>query len=93
MKASLIKLFTPLLQQFDNNEEPANYKESHRTALKVMGVLFWFLSCGAIVTGYYAGSMISAFVPVLAFFCVGLVALVIGGLGSNGAVAKIWGTN
>ncbi|MDU0354521.1 hypothetical protein RS130_11760 [Paraglaciecola aquimarina] len=92
MKAVLSRFFEPLLRRFETGQAPANYKESHRKALLAMGILFLILACVSVVTAFYAGSAFGALIPALAFFCVGLVALVIGSLGSNAAVAKIWGT-
>ncbi|MBE1299175.1 MAG: hypothetical protein GJ680_04630 [Alteromonadaceae bacterium] len=91
MKSILIKLFSPILNQFETQDVAPNYKSSHRIALNVVGSLFLVLSIGA---GYAArfGDDLGFFIPVVVFFCLGLVALVVGTLGSNGAVWKIWGT-
>lgn len=64
MSNGLSKVFWPILKHFETDQEPANYKKSHRVAL----------------------------IPVVVFAALGVVAVVIGALGSNGAVSKIWGT-
>lgn len=91
MKEILTKIFWPILKFFETGEEPANYKKSHRVALNVLGALFMLLSFGSAGAAYASGDL-GAIVPVLVFFCVGLVAAVVGTLGSNRAVSKIWGT-
>ncbi|MBE0506914.1 MAG: hypothetical protein IBX50_09385 [Marinospirillum sp.] len=90
MKQMLIKIFWPILSFFETGEQSANYKESHRFVLNIVGTLFLFLSMVSAWAGYTSGA-VGALIPVVVFFCVGLVALVLGTLGSNAAVTKIWG--
>jgi isoprenylcysteine carboxyl methyltransferase (ICMT) family protein YpbQ len=91
MRNILTRIFWPILKFFETDAEPANYKKSHRVALNILGVLFMFLS---LVSAWAAYSVVGlgSLIPVVVFFCVGLVAVVVGSLGSVGAVAKIWGT-
>ncbi len=91
MKKLLIRIFWPILKIFETDEEATNYKKSHRVALNIVGVLFIFLSLISSAAAYSVGGA-SALIPVIIFFCAGLVAVVVGSLGSNGAVSKIWGT-
>lgn len=91
MKSLLRSTFWPILKFFESDTEPANYRKSHRVALIVVGVLFLALSIGASIAAGYSGDL-GALIPFVVFFCLGLVALVVGALGSNAAVAKIWGT-
>lgn len=91
MKSLLRKMFWPILKFFETGAEPVNYRKSHRVALIVVGVLFLGLSIGASIAAGYSGDP-GAMIPFVVFFCLGLVALVVGTLGSNAAVAKIWGT-
>ncbi|PCJ20994.1 MAG: hypothetical protein COA96_15365 [SAR86 cluster bacterium] len=91
MKNILTKIFWPILKFFETNEKPTNYKKSYRVALNILGTLFVLLSLGSAWAAYYSGGL-SSFIPVVVFFCVGLVAIVVGSLGSSGAVSKIWGT-
>ncbi len=92
MKKMLTTLFWPILKFFEVGQEPPNYKSSHRLALNVLGALFIFLSGVSAVSAFYSEVTVGAVIPVIVFFLVGLVALVIGSLGTNRAVAKIWGT-
>ncbi len=57
--------------------------------LLVIGVLFGGL--GLAVAVLAQGKALTYLFPALVFGAVGLLALVVGGLGSDRAVAKIWG--
>ncbi len=91
MKQLLIKLCWPILSFFETDVVAANYKKSHRVALNVMGALFLLLSVVS-AGAFTATKDLGALLPVIVFGLVGLIALVVGTLGSNGAVCKIWGT-
>lgn len=90
MKEPLRAVFAPLLNVFERGEEPFVYRPSHRTILKVVGVLFLSLACALVGVGVVAGQPGVA-IPGVVFFCVGLTALVVGFLGTDRAVSKIWG--
>lgn len=90
MKNILSKLFWPILRFFETDEVAPNYKKSHRVALNIMGSLFIFLSAISAKATLFTGDL-GSLLPVIVFSLVGLVALVVGTLGSNGAVCKIWG--
>jgi hypothetical protein len=87
----LTKIFWPILRFFETDQVPENYKASHRVSLNVLGVLFVGLSFFA-AWAASSSDQISGFIPVVVFFCVGLIAVVVGTIGSKGAVSKIWGT-
>jgi hypothetical protein len=91
MKSSLTKIFWPILRYFETGEDSANYKKSHRVALNGVGALFLLLSLVSAVAASSAGGA-GSLIPVIIFFCAGTVTVVVGSLGSNGAVSKIWGT-
>ncbi|GAA0426802.1 hypothetical protein GCM10009133_39220 [Cocleimonas flava] len=91
MKSSFRALLSPILKLFESGEGPYNYKKSHRTILNVVGCLFILLSL-VTVAGGLASSLMGAIIPFLVFFLGGLLCLVIGTLGTDRAVAKIWGT-
>jgi hypothetical protein len=91
MKNILKRIFWPILKFFETNEDLANYKKSHRVALNVVGALFIFLSLVSAAAAYSIGG-VGSLIPVIIFFCAGIVAVVVGSLGSNSAVSKIWGT-
>lgn len=90
MKSAMRKLFSPVLRFFESGEGTYNYKKSHRMVLLCVGVLFLFLSMitlgAAVVT-----SQLAAIIPFLVFLMLGSVCLVVGGLATDRAVAKIWG--
>ncbi|MAM88838.1 MAG: hypothetical protein CME36_16155 [unclassified Hahellaceae] len=91
MKSVMTRIFWPILRLFETDKPSANYRKSHRVALNVLGTLFTLLSLGSAIVGYSSGEL-GAFIPVVAFFCIGTVALAVGLLGSDGAVSKVWGT-
>jgi hypothetical protein len=82
MKDSLRKLFAPILNIFEGGEEPYNYRPSHRKILIAVGSLYF----GSIAGG--AG----AYIPTVVFLLVSTFCFVVGGLGSDRAVARIWGS-
>ena len=90
MKDILRRVFWPILKFFETSENSGAHRKSHRVALNIVGVLFILLSFGSAAAGYASGQ-IASLIPVLVFFSVGLVAVVLGTLGSNDAVSKIWG--
>lgn len=90
MKQALRALFAPLLTRLESGDKPYNHKPINRKLLIVLGILFSGLSAGVVVVGMNAGN--AGFVlPALVFGTVGVVALVVGGLGNDRAVARIWG--
>jgi hypothetical protein len=91
MKKRLAKIFWPILTFFETGGDPTNYKKSHRVALNVVGILFIFLSVVSATAAAATGG-VGSLIPVIIFVCVGIVAVVVGSLGSNSAVSKIWGT-
>ena len=90
MKRILTKLFWPILRVFETEEEPINYKSSHRVILNIVGSLFVLLSLGSAAAALKSDQL-GSLVPVVVFFCIGFVSLLVGALGSDNAVAKIWG--
>ncbi|MFT4940832.1 MAG: isoprenylcysteine carboxyl methyltransferase (ICMT) family protein YpbQ [Paraglaciecola sp.] len=91
MRNILTRIFWPILKFFETDVEPDNYKKSHRVALNILGTLFIFLSLVSAWAAYSIAGL-GSLIPVVVFCCVGLVAVVVGSLGSMGAVSKIWGT-
>ena len=90
MKALLRTLFSPLLDVFERGTEPYAYRPLNRKLLIVMGVLFSGLAAGVYLAGR-GGDDIAYLLPVLVFGAVGVVCLVVGGLGNERAVSRIWG--
>ncbi|MBL4782780.1 MAG: hypothetical protein JKX92_11115 [Porticoccaceae bacterium] len=91
MKPILRKLFSPLLRYFEAGEGTYGYKKSHRVVLIVAGCLFLCLASAIIAAGAIFSRMGAVF-PSLIFFCVGTTCLAVGSLGTDRAVAKIWGS-
>lgn len=89
MKNKLRKFLRPILAIFESGEGEFDYKSSHRLILKVVGSLFLVLSTISLVAGIVASQM-GALLPSLVFFLVGFVCLVVGFLGNDRAVARIW---
>lgn len=90
MKDTLRALFSPILSRFEAGEEPYNYQPSHRTILKAVGALFLLLSL-VCLHGARVTAQPGAWLPFVIFFAAALVCGVVGLLGNDRAVAKIWG--
>ncbi|MEL0637322.1 MULTISPECIES: hypothetical protein [Marinomonas] len=89
MKALLKKLCSPLLVSFEKGEGEYVYKDSHRKILIIMGLLFLAISLASLFLAIKfteAGGII----PIVVFLGVGLVCEIVGFLGSDRAVSKIW---
>jgi hypothetical protein len=90
MKDLLRTAFSPILSTFESGDEEFNYRKSHRTILIVMGVLFGGLASIVFVMAS-GGESMGFLIPVVVFGLVSLVTLVVGLLGNERAVSKIWG--
>ena len=90
MKTRLQALFSPVLDYFESGEGDYNYKASHRTILVVIGVLFLALSLVSLAAAIMTAQIAAGF-PFLIFFGAGAVCVIVGGLGSDRAVAGLWG--
>lgn len=90
VKARLRKIFSPLLKGLERGTEPYHYKPLSRKILLFFGATFiglgvlaaWLIPTGAEL-GYYF--------PVVVFILAGGYGLLVGLLGEDRAVAKIWG--
>ncbi len=90
MKQKLRIIFSAILNIFESGTEPFSYKSSHRTILVVMGGLFTGLA--TLVFWLAQGEDPGYLLPVLVFGGIGLLSLLIGLIGTDRAVAKIWGS-
>ena len=90
MKQALRQLFSPLLTPLEAGQETYNYKPSHRTILLVVSGLFFGLA--TIVAVMAQGQSAGYYFPVIVFGSVSAVGLIVGSLGTDRAVAKIWGS-
>lgn len=88
MKSMLRRLFSPILNVFEKEEDVVNYKPSHRVILIVIGILFGSLSAG--VLWLAQGADVGYLLPVVVFACISFVCLVVGLLGKDSAVSRIW---
>lgn len=90
MKQILRTLFSPVLNVFEKGTDPYSYKPMHRKILIVVSILFLSLAMLVLYlmpvdadTGYL--------LPVVVFSTVAVVGLVVGLLGTDRAVSRIWG--
>lgn len=91
MKNLFQTLFSPILNLFESGDEVYAYKPSHRTILLAVGSLFTLLAAGVFVVGLN-GEGYGFLLPGFVFGGAALVSLVVGALGSERAVAKLWGS-
>ncbi len=90
MKQPLRLLFSPLLRWFESGNEPYDYKPSNRAILVILGSLF--VGLATLVSAFSIGEDLSYLFPVFVFGGIGALSLVIGFLGTDRAVATIWGS-
>ena len=90
MKTLLTRWFWFVLRHFEEGDSPYTYKPMHRKALIAVGVLFGVLCGGSIFLS--AGTTGLGFlIPTSIFGIAAAVSLIVGLLGSDRAVARIWG--
>tara|TARA_R110002073_G_scaffold161665_2_gene317249 strand:+ start:94 stop:378 length:285 start_codon:yes stop_codon:yes gene_type:complete len=90
MKTTLIKIFSPILNQFENESDEYILKPLNRKVVLAIGALMSGLSI-LILFLAWPDKISSYFLPPLIFGMVGITALVVGCLGSDHAVAKLIG--
>lgn len=90
MKNQLRKIFSPILRVFESGQGDYRYKGSYRTILIAVGALFLLLSLVSLVAAFYTAQP-GAWLPFVVFFSAGSVCWIVGFLGTDRAVAKIWG--
>jgi hypothetical protein len=88
VKELLRTLFSPILAVFESGDEPYHYSASHRTILIIVGILFSGLA--GLVFWLVQGLELTYLLPVVVFGGIAFLSLVIGLLGSDRAVAKVW---
>ncbi len=90
MRNQLRKFFWFILRHFEDENQVYAYKPINRIILLTVGLLFTAL---AILTYIFSSSAegFGFLIPVIVFLMVGSTCLVVGLLGSDQAVAKIWG--
>ncbi|MFT7235330.1 MAG: hypothetical protein ACI9QV_000904 [Methylophagaceae bacterium] len=90
MKQLLRLLFSPILNIFEKNTDPYVYKPLNRKILIFMGLVFAGLT-SLVLNFIPEGVGVSFLIPVIVFGLIAMVTLVVGFLGNERAVAKIWG--
>ena len=90
MKQLFRAFFSPVLKVFESGQEPFVYKRSHRVILLFIGGLFSGLA--SLVFIFSQGADPAYLLPVLIFGGAGGLCLIIGLIGTERAVAKIWGS-
>lgn len=83
-------LFLPVLNLFESGSGSFDYKPLNRAILVILGSLF--VGLAMLVTLFAPGEDLSYLFPVVVFGGIGVLSLVIGFLGTDRAVAKIWGS-
>ncbi|BFM18270.1 hypothetical protein R50073_44530 [Maricurvus nonylphenolicus] len=93
MKSLLRQVCAPVLTIFESGDGDYAYKPSHRIVLIVMGCLFSGLAAMVVALMLLgSGGDPGYAIPALVFGGAGLVSLIVGTLGNDRAVAKIWGS-
>ena len=90
MKQVLIRTFWFILKHFEHGERNYVYKPMNRIILLVVGILFCALAITTLIFSF-STSGYGFLIPLIVFSMVGCVCLVVALLGSDQAVAKIWG--
>ena len=90
MKERLRKVFLPILNIFEVGDEAFVYKPSHRSILKILSFMLSCLAAAVFVLG--RGEDLGYLLPVFLFGGVGFVGMTVAFLGTDRAVAKIWGS-
>ena len=90
MRNQLRHLFGFILQPFEQGDESFTHKPLNRKILVAVGALFGML-CAVSITLAIANGQAGYLIPIVVFGGASLVSLVVGLLGSDRAVAKIWG--
>lgn len=90
MKNTFRKLFAFILTPLESGSEDFVYKPSHRSILIGVGTIF--VGLASIVFNMALGKDVGYLLPVIIFGLAGLLSLIVGLLGSDRAVAKVWGS-
>lgn len=89
MKAIMRKLCSPVLGMFESGEGEFDYKPSYRTILIVLGLLCLVIASVSLVMTLMTSEP-AGVIPILLFLLTGLVCEIVGLLGTDRAVARIW---
>ncbi|WP_211085001.1 hypothetical protein [Marinomonas profundi] len=89
MKEGMRKLCSPVLKMFESGEGDYDYKSSYRTILIVLGGLCFVIASISMMMTLATGEA-AGVIPIMLFLLTGLVCEIVGFLGSDRAVARIW---
>ncbi|MFT4677304.1 MAG: hypothetical protein ACJAX5_002963 [Patiriisocius sp.] len=90
MKNLLRRILSPLLMPLEAGSSAYSYKPSHRTILIFMSAMF--IGMAALVIWIMPGWDSGYLLPIIVFGGAGILGLIVGGLGEDRAVARIWGS-
>ena len=90
MHSTLRYFFWFILKYFEEDGQDYVYKPINRIILLTVGLLFSALAI-LIVIFSVSSDGLGFLIPVVVFLAVGITCLVVGFLGTDQAVAKIWG--
>ena len=89
MKQLLRNVFSFVLNRFEKGDEPYHYDKTHRAITIAVGVLFMVIAAISV----YLITILqtpAAVLPVIVFGGVSLISLIVGLLGNDRAIARIW---
>ena len=90
MKQTLRTLCKPILDRFETGTVPYAYKSLNRKILIIMGLLFAVIA-GVVISYVISNAAYGYALPAIIFSGVAITCIIVGGLGTERAVAKIWG--
>ena len=90
MKSLIRQLFSAVLSPLESGNEPFAYKPSHRIILVIMSTLF--IGLATTVAFLIPEGQVGYYLPVILFGGAGLLGIIVGTVGSDRAVAKLWGS-
>ena len=90
MKALLRRIFKPLLAPLERGDGDYVYTPSHRIILMVISVLFLFLASLSLFLA--PEGQWDYMIPVVVFGGAGLFCILVGSVGKDIAVARLWGS-
>lgn len=88
MKNLVRAIFSPILKPLEAGDEPYLYKRSHRIILITVSGLFTFLAS----LSFFLAPSVDYLFPVVVFGGAALCGFVVGTVGEDRAVARLWGS-
>lgn len=88
MREVIRSIFSPILKPLESGDEPYVYKRSHRVILVTVSGLFATLAS----LSFFLAPSVDYLFPVVVFGAASICGLVVGTVGKDIAVARIWGS-